>query len=73
MLKELPVPAVSGVPVAAHVTPSKTNEPGRSQARIHQQQQQQLHKKQQKHEPATDESLVDTGTPSKVAHGHDFR
>jgi hypothetical protein len=72
MLKELPVPAVKGVPVAGQVTPSKANQPGRSLARIHQQQQQ-LHKKQQKHEAATDESLVDSGTPSKVAHGHDFR
>jgi hypothetical protein len=72
MLKELPVPAVKGVPVAGQVTPSKANQPGRSLARIHQQQQQ-MHKKQQKREAATDESLVDTGTPSKVAHGHDFR
>jgi hypothetical protein len=70
MLKETPLPAAKTTPLAAAVTPSKTHQCGRSITRIKQQQQ---HNKERSRGGGVDESLVDTGTPSKVALGHDFR
>jgi hypothetical protein len=70
MLKETPLPVAKGKPLASVATPSKTNQSGRSITRINQQQQ---HNKAQSRSAGVVESLVDTGTPSKVALGHDFR